>query len=172
VLTPPHPITDEHNVAGFACGRPALDDWLRTRAKRSHHHGNAKTQVVVDTEAGRVIAFYSLAPGSAVRDQLVRKLRDNAPDPVPMILLARLAVDTAYTGRGIGPHLLLDAFRRCVAAADQIGGRGVMTHAKDEEAARFYLRWKFQRMPSNPLLLVMPIEVVRASLVEASQEAA
>ena len=169
MLRPPDPIAEDHDLSSFACGRPALDNWLRDHAVRSHLFGHAKTQVVVDSEAGsrRVVAFCSLAPASVVRAQLVRKLRTNAPDPVPMILLARLAVDSAYTGRGIGRHLLLDAFRRSVAAAQQIGGRGIMTHAKDEEAARFYLRWKFERMPGDPLLLVIPIEVVRASLEAA-----
>lgn len=85
-----------------------------------------------------------------------------------MILLARLAVDAAYAGRHIGRHLLLDAFNRCVAAADQTGGRGIITHAKDEAAAGFYLRWKFQRMPGDPLLLVIPVKMVRASLAAAS----
>jgi GNAT superfamily N-acetyltransferase len=174
VLEPPGPITEGHDVSSFSCGSSALDNWLRNYAFRSHLHGHAKTQVVVDSEAGtgRVVAFYSLAPASVVRAQLVRKLRTNAPDPVPMILLARLAVDSAFAGRGIGRHLLLDAFGRSVAAAQQIGGRGIMAHAKDEEAVGFYLRWKFQRMPGDPLLLVIPMEVVRTSLEAASQAAA
>jgi GNAT superfamily N-acetyltransferase len=173
VLTPPGPITEGHDLSAFSCGRQALDDWLRTHALRSHHHGHAKTQVVVDTEAApdRVVAFYSLAPGSVVHAHLVRKLRAHAPNPVPMILLARLAVDSAYTGRGIGRHLLLDAFRRSEVAAQQIGGRGIMTHAKDEEAVRFYLRWNFQRMSDDSMLMVIPIEVVRASLDAAAQQA-
>jgi hypothetical protein len=98
VLTPPHPIAEEHDLSRFSCGRAALDAWLRNHAVRNHATGNASTQVVVDTEAGpgRVVAFYSLAPSTVVRAQLVRKPQDNAPDPVPMILLARLAVDAAY----------------------------------------------------------------------------
>lgn len=174
MLTPPGPITEGHDLSAFSCGRPPLDDWLRTHALHSHLYGHAKTQVVVDTEAGpqRVVAFYSLAPASVVRAQLVRKLRTNAPDPVPMILLARLAVNSRYIGRGVGRHLLLDAFRRSAAAAAQIGGRGIMAHAKDEEAAQFYLRWKFERMPGDPLLMVIPIEVVRASLEAAEQRTA
>ena len=174
MLTPPHPIAEHHDVSRFACGKPALDAWLRNRAKRNQLSSNTKTLVVVDTEAGqhRVVAFYSLAPASVVHAQLVRPLRQNAPDPVPMILLARLAVDTAYARRGIGRHLLLDAFRRCTAGADLIGGRGIVTNAKDEAAAAFYMRWKFQRVPGNPLLLVIPMELVRGSLAEASSVAA
>ena len=174
MLAPPSPITEDHDLSSFACGSPALDNWLRIHAARSHLYGHAKTQVVVDPDAGarRVVAFYSLAPASVVRAQLVRKLRANAPDPVPMILLARLAVDSAYAGKGIGRHLLLDAFNRSGAAAQQIGGRGIMAHAKDEAAVGFYLRWKFERMPSDPLLLVIPIEVVRTSLEAAAQAAA
>jgi GNAT superfamily N-acetyltransferase len=171
VLTPPQPITADHDLSRFACSRPELDAWLRDRAAISHAYGHAKTQVVVDDETGAVVAFYSLAPGSVVHARLVRKLRTNAPNPVPMILLARLAVDAAYAGRGIGRHLLLDAFRRSDLAAREIGGRGIMTHPKDEQAASFYLRWKFQRMPGDPLLLVIPMEVIRASLAAAAQVA-
>lgn len=174
MLTPPSPISEDHDVSSFSCGRPALDTWLQTHALHNHRYGNAKTQVVLDMEAGpgRVVAFYSLAPASVVRAQLARKLRTNAPDPVPMILLARLAVDSAYAGRGIGKHLLLDAFRRAEAAAQQIGGRGIMAHAKDEDAVSFYLRWKFQRMPGDTLLVAIPIDVVRTSLEAAARETA
>lgn len=174
MLTPPHPIAEDHDLSGFACGHPALDDWLQTRALASHRYGHAKTQVVVDTEAGsgRVVAFYALAPASVVHAQLNAKLRKNAPDPVPMILLARLAVDAAYAGRGIGRHLLLDAFRRSDMAAREIGGRGIVARAKDEQAAGFYRRWKFQPMPGDPLLLIIPMEVVRASLAATSSAAA
>ena len=171
MLIPPGPITEDHDLSGFSCGREPLDDWLRKYALRSHHAGHAKTQVVVETEAGptTVVAYYSLAPASVVHAQLTRRLRTNAPDPVPMILLARLAVDSRYARRGIGRHLLLDAFRRSADAAEQIGGRGIMAHAKDEDAAQFYLRWKFVRMPSDPLLLIIPIEIVKASLEAAAQ---
>ncbi|MGH7080394.1 MAG: GNAT family N-acetyltransferase, partial [Acetobacteraceae bacterium] len=163
-----------HELVHFACGRPALDAWLRTHALASHRYGHARTQVVADTDAGvrRVVAFYALAPASVVHARLSAKLRQNAPDPVPMILLARLAVDAAYAGRGIGRHLLLDAFKRAELAAREIGGRGIIANAKDEPAAAFYLRWKFRRMPSDPLLLVIPMELVRASLTAAAQEAA
>jgi len=169
VLTPPGPITEDHDLTGFSCGRPELDDWLRKHALRSHRVGHAKTQVVVDTDAGvtTVVAYYALAPSSVVHAQLSGKLRRNAPDPVPMILLARLAVDTRYAGRGIGSHLLLDAFKQSADAAALIGGRGIVTQAKDEAAARFYLRWKFVRMPGDPLLLIIPIEMVIASLAAA-----
>ena len=174
MLTPPSPICEAHDVASFSCDRPELDAWLKVHALHSHRHGNAKTQVVLDAEAGsrRVVAFYSLAPASVVRAQVERKLRTNAPDPVPMILLARLAVDRAYAGRGLGKHLLLDVFRRAEAAAWQIGGRGLIAHAKDENALRFYLRWKFQRMPGDPLLVAIAFEVVRASLEAARQKTA
>jgi GNAT superfamily N-acetyltransferase len=89
-----------------------------------------------------------------------------------MILLSRLAVDRAYVGRGLGKHLLLDVFRRAEAAAQQIGGRGLIAHAKDENASRFYLGWKFQRMPGDPLLVAIAFEVVRASLEAARQKTA
>lgn len=169
MLTRPGPITKEHDLSRFSCGRSELDHWLRQHALRSHEAGHSKTQVVVETDLGptTVVAFYSLAPASVIRGQLTGNLRRNAPDPVPMILLARLAVDTRHARGGIGRHLLLDAFRRSVDAATQIGGRGIMTQAKDEEAAGFYLRWKFVRMPGDPLLMVIPMEVVRSSLEQA-----
>lgn len=169
-LTSPQPITGDHDLSSFSCGREELDNWLRNRAVQNDLRGHSKTQVVVDLECGggRVAAFCSLAPASVVHAQLTRSLRNNAPDPVPMILLGRLAVDVAYAGKGIGSHLLLDAFRRASAAAAQIGGRGMITHPIDEQAASFYLRWKFQRMPGAALLLVIPMDVVRASLAAAA----
>jgi GNAT superfamily N-acetyltransferase len=89
-----------------------------------------------------------------------------------MILLARMAVDSAYAGKGIGKSLLLHAMTRAELAAREIGGRGIMVDAVDEDAAGFYLRWKFKRMPGNPLLLIMQMDVVRASLAAAIQAAA
>lgn len=174
MLTAPDLLAEEHNLADFACGRPELDAWLRDRAKDNQPSGNTRTRVVVDTEAKpeRVVAFYSLAPACVAREQLVRKLKTNAPARVSMILLARLAVDRAYVRRGIGAHLLLDAFRQSVAGAHYVGGRGIMTYAKDDDAAAFYLKWKFQQMPGDERLLVIPMEVVRSSLAEALSAAA
>jgi GNAT superfamily N-acetyltransferase len=174
VLLPPQPITEEHDLAGFSCGKPALDKWLRERAVSNHLFGDAKTLVVVDADAGpnRVVAFYALAPGSVIHSQVVAKLRRNAANPIPMILLARMAVDSAYVGKGIGKSLLFHAMTRAELAAREIGGRGIMVDAIDEDAARFYLRWKFKPMPGNPLLLIKSMDIVRASLAAATQAAA
>lgn len=174
MLLPPQPITDAHDVAGFSCGKPTLDKWLRERAVASHLYGDAKTLVVVDPDAGenRVVGYYALAPGSVIRSQVFAKIRQNAPDPIPMILLARMAVDTAYARKGLGKSLLFDAMTRAERAAGAIGGRGILVNAIDEDAARFYVRWKFKPMPGNPLLLILPMDVLRASLAAAAQAAA
>ncbi|QJE73880.1 GNAT family N-acetyltransferase [Aerophototrophica crusticola] len=161
-LTPPAPLRPDHDVSAFACGQPALDDWLRHRAIKNESRFS-RTYVVCD--GGRVVAYYCLAAGAVDRSAAPGRLRRNAPDSVPVSVLGRLAVDRGHAGRGLGKDLLADAFRRVVGAADAIGIAALLVQAKDDGAKRFYLSCaEFIEYPADSRILFLPIETVMAAL--------
>lgn len=137
-ITAPAPLTPAHRLAGFDCGRPSLNEWLLRYALRNEHAGGSRTYVVCDVEAGRVVGYYALAAGSVDRAEAPGPLRRNMPDPIPAIVLGRLAVDRHFSGRGIGAGLLKDALLRSVQVANQIGARALLVQALDDSAAAFY----------------------------------
>ena len=154
---PPGPLRPGHDLAGFDSGEPALDDWLRRRARRSEADGSARTYVVCPAGSPRVAGYFSLAAGSVARASAPGKVRRNAPDPVPVVVLARLAVDVTEQGRGIGRGLLRDAVLRTANAAGIAGVRALLTHAISERAAGFYERAGFRPSPVDPRTLMLPI---------------
>lgn len=146
MISPPEPLHADHDLSGFDCGKPALNDWLRTYALANQTKGF--TRVMVSCERSRVIGFYGLAPTAVPPSILPRKVRTGRPpDPLPCILFGQLAVDTAYSGKGVGSGLLRHALERCVAAAEAIGGRAVLVRAIDGEAEAFWKACGF--MPSR-----------------------
>ena len=163
MLSAPEPLTAAHDVASFACGKPALDRCLRTRALVNQQKGF--TVVMVVHEAGRVAGCYGQAPTAVLPATVPRTVRTGQPpSPVPCLLLGQLAVDLGWVGRGIGTAMLAHALRRCVAGAALIGGRAVMVNALDEEAARFWARWGFLASWDDPLVLFRSISDIAASL--------
>ena len=157
----PASISPEHDLAPFSCGRPALDDWLRQRSLKAEGP-SARIYVVCD---GRVVVGYScLATGGARHDEVKAKLRRNMPNPVPMMVLGRLAVDTRHAGRGIGGGLLRDAMLRTVEANRIAGFRALAVHAKDDEALAFYVRYGFVEHPPGRKTLFLPVETMVAAL--------
>ena len=162
-LSQPEPLTEEHNLADFDCGKPSLDNWLKTRALSNQKKGF--TAVIVVHDANRVVGFYGLAPSAVVPDVLPRSVRTGQPpDPVPCLLLGQLATDRAWASKGIGTGLVKHALERTVAAAELIGGRGLLVHAVDDEAAAFWRRRGFLPSRDDPLVLVQSIANVAASL--------
>jgi GNAT superfamily N-acetyltransferase len=165
-LSTPEPLTDEHDVSAFSCGKPVLDRWLKTRALSNQQRGFTAVMVVHD--AGRVVAYYGLAPTAIVPSALPRSIRTGQPpDPVPCLLLAQLAVDQAWTRKGVGTGLVKHALTRCVEAARLIGGRALIVNAVDEEAAAFWRRRGFIPSRDDPLVLFRSIADIAASLVQA-----
>lgn len=152
-------------VDGFSCGRPALDAWLVDHARAATAAGSARTYVVTDRrQRDRVIGFAALmAAGVEPRDTPQRVRAGMPQQPIPVVLLARLAVDSTVQGRGIGAFLLADAMRRTLAVADVIAVRALLVHAKDDTAGDFYRRFGFMSSPSDPLHLMLLIEDLRAS---------
>ena len=161
-LSAPVPLTREHTLSGFNCGIASLDDWLVKRALANEASGASRTFVVTDTD--RVVAYYALATGSAPLVDAPGKVRRNMPDPVPVMVLARLAVDQNYQGLGLGQALLKDALLRTVHAADLAGIRAVMVHAISEEAKAFYLRAGFVESPHHAMTLFLTLQEIRATL--------
>jgi GNAT superfamily N-acetyltransferase len=162
--TKPERLTVEHGVSGFCNGRhSALDDWLRDRALASEGL-SARTYVVCDSTAPtRVIGYYAIATTREQRAALPNaKLRRGMPDEVPLFLIARLAVDQAFRGHGLGSNVLADAIRRCLSAAEIVGARGIASHAIDDDAVTFYLKHDFFRSPLGERVMILPIELARA----------
>jgi ribosomal protein S18 acetylase RimI-like enzyme len=161
-LQPPEPIADKHDLARFDCGNEDLNDWLKRRALTSEGR-SARTNVLCDGQ--RVVGYYCLATGSIERESLSSaKLRKNLPDPIPILVLGRLAIAVDYQGRGLGKALLKDAIVKSIAASEIAGIRALVVHAIDEAAARFYQRYGFAASPLNPRALLLPIETAKAAL--------
>ena len=159
----PEPLGDHHDLDSFSCGKPALDIWLKTRARRNHAEGF--TMVVVVHEAGRVAGYYGLAPTAVIPSALPRSVRTGQPpDPVPCLLLGQLAVDQSYAGKGIGTGLLKHALTRCVQGAALVGGRALIVNAIDEEARFFWTRRGFLPSRDDPLRLMRPMAHIAAAL--------
>ncbi|HYD84495.1 MAG TPA: GNAT family N-acetyltransferase [Opitutus sp.] len=144
-LSKPAVLKDGHDVAAFACGREQIDAWLKQRAKKAIESDTARTFVVC-RGAKRVVGYYALAAGAVERAGVSGALSRNTPDPIPVIILARLGVDQSEKGRGLGRDLLADAMRRALQAAKIIGARALVVHALDADAARFYEAHGFARL--------------------------
>ena len=166
-LNPTILLTKSHKVAGFGCGKPSLNDFLTRYALQNQASGGARTYVL--TRGERVVGYYSLAPGSVVpEDAPARVVKGQGRYPVPIILMARFAVDSGEQGKGLGHALFRDALRRALSGADAIGGRAFLVHAKDESAHAFYLRFGMEQSPTNPLHLFLLFKDIRQSLEAAS----
>ena len=167
-LLAPEPLAAKHDVARFANGgHPSLDQWLRERALASEGL-SARTYVTCAAdEPARIVGYFSIAAALEQRAALTSaKLRRGMPDQVPLLLIGRLAVDLQWQGRGLGPALLADALRRCHAASEIAGVRGVVAHAIDQAAAAFYERHGFVRSPLGERVMLMPIEMVRSLMAK------
>ncbi|WP_296739692.1 GNAT family N-acetyltransferase [Mesorhizobium sp.] len=162
-LSTPEPLTAEHDVSEFSCGKTTLDHWLKTRALSNQEKGFTAVMVVHD--AGRVVGYYGLAPTGVVPSILPRAIRTGQPpNPIPCLLLGQLATDTAWAGQGIGTGLIKHALERCVQAARLIGGRALIVNAVDDEAARFWQRRGFIPSKDDPLVLLRSIADIAAML--------
>lgn len=163
-LSAPAPIGSGHEIDPFDCGEEALDRWLKRQAIRNEHSGASRTFVVCDEST--VVGYYCLAAGAVARAEAPKPLQRNMPDPVPVIVLGRLAVDRRYQGRGIGSALLRDAVLRTLQAAGIIGIRAILVHAISAEARDWYLARGFLNSPIHPLTLCLPLETARRALKE------
>lgn len=155
----PHPIGEGDDVSTFDCGEPSLNDYLHSRALANHIEGVSRCYVTC--RDNRVVGFYALASAAVERTATPGRVRRNMPDPVPVILLSRLAIDHKEQGRGLGKNLLRDAITRAVEAADLIGVRAMLVHALHDEARAFYRHFDFEPSPTDPLHLLLVMKDAR-----------
>lgn len=162
-LNEPILLAKSHIIADFDCGKPPLNDFLIKYALQNQASGGARTYVL--TRAERVIGYYSLAPASISPDDApARVMKGQGRYPVPVILMARFAIDSGEQGKGLGKAMFRNALRRSLAGAETIGGRAFLVHAKDEEARTFYLKFGMEESPTNPLHLLLLFKDIRQSL--------
>lgn len=162
-LSKPEALNRGHDVSGFDCGRESLDDWLKNRALKSNAAGDSRVFVICD-DAPEVVGYYAISAGSVGRDNAVGKIRRNAPDPIPMALIGRLAVRNDLQGHGIGPALLRDAVLRISQASQHIGVKGILVHALDGEAANFYAHMGFRPSLASDFHLMISLQDIVVEL--------
>jgi GNAT superfamily N-acetyltransferase len=156
ISSAPEALRDEHETEHFDSGVPLLDDWLKRRAHSNQASGASRTYVV--TEDGRVVGYYCLASGALGVVDAPGPIRRNMPDPIPMVILGRLAVDKSAQGGGLGAALLQDATIRAAEAAAIIGVRGILVHAISDKAKAFYEYYGFVSSPTMPMTLVFSLK--------------
>ncbi len=161
-----------HERAEFACRKGPLDNFLRTLVSQYEKRRLGRTYVVVRPGEKRVLGYYTLASGAVSSADLPEKAAKKLPQhPIPVVLLARLAVDQSVQGQGLGGALLRDALRRCLSLGDQVGVHAVEVDAIDEEAKAFYQKYGFLPLQDNPLHLFLPLATVEDVLAEKEGEA-
>ena len=153
-LGSPEPLATSHRLDDFDCGEAALDDWLKRRAFANQSSGASRTFVVTDA-GGHVHGYYAIAAGAVSHQLATSGVRRNMPDPIPVLVLARLAVDRRAQGMHLGAALLQDAVNRTVAVAQDAGVRALLVHALHDKAGRFYEHYGFQPSPIHPLTLML-----------------
>lgn len=154
-LTAPMPLTKHHVTHGFACGIDSLDQWLHRRSLKNQIQGASRTYVVCDET--RVVAYYALASGALTTVDATGRFSRNMPDPIPIVVLGRLAVDQALQGQGFGRSLVRDAGLRVIQAADAIGIRGMTVNALSDDAKHFYEKIGFEPSPIDSHLLMITL---------------
>ena len=155
ISTPPTALTGSHEVSEFDCGNDALNDWLIKRALKNQNSGASRTFVICQDD--RVAGYYALASGSVERMASPKPLARNMPEPIPVMVLARLAIDARMQGQRLGSALLKDALLRTLSVSKNVGIRAILVHAISEDAKRFYLGYGFQISPIDPMTLMLPV---------------
>ena len=154
----PCALAGHHRLDDFSCGVQSLDTWLKHKARKNEQARASRTYVLCDHE--RVIGYYALATGAIAAQIAPRKIKRNMPDPIPVMVLGRLAIDTAHQGQDLGSALLRDAILRIMQAADIAGIKAILVHALSEQAKQFYEKRGFISSPMSDMTLVLPLEIV------------
>lgn len=163
-LSAPIPISADYESIGFDCGEPSLNEWLKKRALKNQASGASRCFVLHNDK--KVIGYYSLSAGAISHESAPKTMRRNMPDPLPVLLLGRLAIDRNYHNKGLGSALLRDAMIRAVSVAGDADVFAILVHALSEQAKRYYMSRGFVNSPLQPMTLIMTLETVRLILVE------
>ena len=159
-LSAPAPLAATHLLDEFRCGEASLEEWLKRRALANQQSGASRTFVVADQYA-RVYGYYAMAAGAVSHQEATSGVRRNMPDPVPVMVLARLAVDQRAQGVKLGAALLQDAVSRAVVVSHNAGVRALLVHALDERAKQFYEHYGFQESPQHPMTLMLRLNTMK-----------
>ena len=159
-LNAPEPLLTTHLVDEFECGEIVLDYWLKRRAMTNQLSGASRTFVVADQDQ-RIYGYYAMAAGAVTHQMATSSVRRNMPDPVPVMVLARLAVDRGAQGMKVGGSLLQDAVNRAVAVSQNAGVRALLVHALHDRAKQFYEHYGFQASPLHPMTLMLRLNSVK-----------
>lgn len=162
----PVPLSAEHRIDSFDCGKPKLTEWLKAHALGNEGRSSRTYVVLANTgpEAGDVVGYYTLATGGVARSEMPWKIRQDLPNPVPVMMLGRLAVDERHQKKGVGPAMLREAMQRTLNISQAAGVRALMVHAIDDEAVTFYLQYGFVLFPADSRTMFLPIETLAAAL--------
>ena len=158
----PEHLTAAHDVSAFDTGVLELDNWLKRRALQNEASGASRTYVV--SAGGRVVGYYALATGAVGQHEATGRVRRNMPEPIPVMVIGRLAVDHEYQEKGLGSALLRDALLRTLSAASIAGIRAVLLHAISDDAKRFYERAGFSSSPVDPMTMMISLGDVEKAL--------
>jgi len=153
-ISSPQLLPDNHDLSEFDCGEPLLNDWLKRRALANQTSGASRTFVVVDNRQ-RVIGYYAVAAGAVAHRGSTGAVRRNMPDPIPVMVLARLAVDRSAQGKQLGGALLKDAVLRALSVSENVGVRALLVHSLHEKAKAFYRHYGFEESPADPMTLML-----------------
>ncbi|WP_419864319.1 GNAT family N-acetyltransferase [Candidatus Poriferisodalis sp.] len=156
----PELFSNSHDIEAFDCGDEALNNWLRRRAAHNQREGSSRTWVVV--HADQVVAYYASSTAVVARSEATRRAARNQPDPLPAMLLGRLAVDLRHQGAGLAAALLKHFLQTALEVAELTGLRLVLVHAKDEQASSFYRHFGFESSPIDDLTLMLRIKDIRS----------
>lgn len=159
-LVAPARLEPDHQIKHFSCGEPSLDEWLKKRALNNQHSSASKTFVVANSHR-EVVAYYALALGAVAHEEATRSIRQNMPDPIPVMVLARLAVDVRAQGQKLGSAMLQDALHRCMIVSAHAGIRALLVHALNDKAQAFYQHFGFKSSPiqEKTLMLRLPVKI-------------
>ncbi len=160
-LAAPQPLTTAHRLDEFSCGEQVLDDWLKRRALSNQVRGASRTFVVANVD-GCVYGYYALAAGAVSQQMATGGVRRNMPEPIPVMVLARLAVDHRAHGIKLGGALLQDAVNRALVVSQNTGVRGLLGHALHDRAKSFYEHYGFEASPLDPLTLMLRLSSAKA----------
>lgn len=158
-LSAPEPLGDQHRLDDFTSGEASLDEWLKRRARANQLSDASRTFVVA--EGAAVVGYYCLAAGAVAREAAPKSLQRNRPDPLPVMVLGRLAIHVGFQQRGIGTALLRDAIQRTLHAAEHVGVTALLVHALSQEARSFYLARGFLDSPLQAMTLCLPLSLAR-----------
>ena len=162
MITAPARLLPEHDIEEFNCGNDTLNDWLKKRALKNQNNGASRTFVVCQNS--RVIGYYALASGSVERMAATKPVKRNMPEPIPVMVLGRLAIDIHQQGQSLGAALLKDALLRILSISRDVGIRAVLVHAISADAKHFYQRYGFQVSPIDPMTLMLSVQRINEHL--------